>query len=151
VAAARLSGAIAATVIAALSAVGLLVSTLTAQRSTAAVLALLVGWLLLNGAFAGQATFWPALRQRYTSYRVDARGIRIRRGVIWRSEVTVPRSRIQHTDVSRGPIERGFGLATLTLHTAGTEHATISLGGLSADVAGEIRNFLIEVGEDDAV
>ena len=63
----------------------------------------------------------------------------------------MPRSRVQHTDVSRGPIERGFDLATLIVHTAGTENASISLGGLKAASAYAIRDYLIGSGEDDAV
>jgi len=149
--AARLSGGIAAAVVGAGSVIGLTLALFTARPPGLAVALLFGGWLLLNGFFIGSGLFWPAVRHRHTSYRVDARGIRIRRGVIWRSEITVPRSRIQHTDISRGPIERSFGLATLILHTAGTEHAAVSLGGLAVEVASDIRNFLIEGGEDDAV
>ncbi len=63
----------------------------------------------------------------------------------------MPKSRVQHTDVSRGPIERGLGLATLIIHTAGTEQAAVSLSGLPHADAYRIRDFLIEGGEDDAV
>jgi len=94
---------------------------------------------------------WPGVRYRYVSYRVDAHGLRIRRGVLWRSEISLPRSRVQHTDVSRGPIERNFDLATLIVHTAGTHNASVSLSGLKAAQAYAIRDYLIGGGEDDAV
>jgi membrane protein YdbS with pleckstrin-like domain len=149
--ASRLSGAVTVSVLGAASLVGLLIALLAGRPTRLWAGALALGWLVLNGGLATLALTWPALRYRHTSYRVDGRGIRIRRGVVWRSEITVPRSRVQHTDVSRGPIERSFGLATLIIHTAGTEHASVSLGGLSAPVATAIRNFLIEGGEDDAV
>ena len=42
----------------------------------------------------------------------------------------VPRSRVQHTDVSQGPLERNHGLGTLVVYTAGTDHAKVELGGL---------------------
>jgi membrane protein YdbS with pleckstrin-like domain len=58
---------------------------------------------------------------------------------------------VHHTDVSRGPLERGIGLATLIIHTAGTEAASVTLGGLPGDAALEIRDHLIEGGRDDAV
>ncbi len=68
------------------------------------------------------------------------------------SVVTVPRSRVQHTDVSQGPIERTYDLATLIIYTAGTHYASISLGGLSHETALFIRDHLIAGGEkDDAV
>lgn len=102
-------------------------------------------------AFSLWSLYWPAVRYRHASYRLDDRGLRIRRGVVWRSEILVPKSRVQHTDVSQGPVQRRFGLATLVLHTAGTQHAAVSLGGLPHEVALAIRDDLIEGGLDDAV
>ena len=96
---------------------------------------------------------WPGVRYRNTSYRVDALGLTIRRGVLVRSEVSVPRTRVQHTDVNRGPVERAFGLATLVVYTAGTEHSSVLLGGLTEADAVAVRDFLIEGDDrvDDAV
>jgi membrane protein YdbS with pleckstrin-like domain len=94
---------------------------------------------------------WPVVEHRYTSYRIDAAGLEIRRGMWWRSVVHVPRSRIQHTDVSQGPIERSFGLATLHVFTAGTEHAEVTLGGLSHATATAVRDHLLAGRDDDVV
>ena len=109
-----------------------------------------VGGLAFS-AFALGCLWWPAVRYRHASYRLNERGLRIRRGVVWRSEISVPKSRVQHTDVSQGPLQRRFDLATLVLHTAGTQHAAVSLGGLAHDAALAIRDDLIEGGQDDAV
>ncbi len=114
-------------------------------------LLLLGGWALAVLLAAAWAWFWPLARYRHTSYSVDEQGIMIRSGVIWRNVVAVPQSRVQHTDVSRGPIERSLGLATLIIHTAGTHHASIELGGLSKEVAFAIRDYLIDTDEQDAV
>ncbi len=119
--------------------------------------ALGAAWIWLGaGALAYTALlawnlYWPGVRYRYASYRVAERGLWIRRGVLWRSEISVPKSRVQHTDVSQGPLQRRFDLATLVLHTAGTQHAAVSLGGLSHQTALAIRDYLIEGGTDDAV
>lgn len=105
-------------------------------------------------ALAGLVWFplrWPELQHRHTSYRVDERGIEIRQGVLWRRAVGVPRSRVQHTDVSQGPLERGFGLGTLQIYTAGTEHARVSLPGLDHATALVVRDHLIAGGHGDAV
>ena len=102
-------------------------------------------------ALASWSFFWPPLRYRHASYRVAERGLWIKRGVVFRSEISVPKSRVQHTDVSQGPLQRRFDLATLVLHTAGTQHAAVSLGGLSHTAALAIRDHLIEGGPDDAV
>ena len=94
---------------------------------------------------------WPPVSYRYVSYRVDADGLEIRGGVYFRSVTTVPKSRVQHTDVSQGPLQRRYGLATLIVHTAGTEHAQVALPGLPHDVALRIRDHLLPGNTADAV
>jgi len=94
---------------------------------------------------------WPVVEHAHTVYRVDADGIEIRKGVIWRSVVNVPRSRIQHTDVSQGPLERNFALSTLHVFTAGTEHSEVTLAGLQHSRALRIRDHLLTGGEHDGV
>ena len=82
-----------------------------------------------------------------TSFVISSAGCEIRRGVVWRRIITVPLSRIQHTDVTQGPLQRAFGLATLALYTAGTEHAKVDLSGLAFDTAMAIRQYLFERSE----
>ena len=95
--------------------------------------------------------WWPAVRYRHISYRLSHEGLTIKRGVLWRSISAVPRSRVQHTDVSQGPIERSHELSTLIIHTAGTAHARVALPGLSSLVAIALRDQLLPRGESDAV
>jgi membrane protein YdbS with pleckstrin-like domain len=110
----------------------------------------LASWTLLVGTLAFAALAWPPLAWARASYRVDPEGLQIRRGVWWREMLRVPRSRVQHTDVSQGPVERTFGLSTLVVHTAGTHHASIQLEGLDLSTAETLRDFLI-AGTEDAV
>lgn len=107
-------------------------------------------WGLLFAGLAALAVVWPALAWARASFKVDAQGLEIRRGVFWREVLRVPRSRVQHTDVSQGPVERPLGLATLVVHTAGTHHASIRLDGLAHATAEAVRDFLI-AGAEDAV
>ena len=65
------------------------------------------------------------------------------RGVVWRAETSIPKARVQHIDVVQGPIHGRFGLAELVIHTAGTQDASVSLGGLPHGRALGIRDFLI--------
>jgi len=106
-------------------------------------------WLLLAGALARFSWRWPLVEHRHMRWRVDEEGIEIRAGVIWRSVVNVPRSRVQHTDVEQGPVQRRYGLSTLALHTAGTEHAKVSLPGLTREDALAVRNFLLGLPRED--
>ena len=64
-------------------------------------------------ARSGTRSAGRRIQYRHASYRVDPQGIEIARGVIWRSIIHVPVSRVQHTDVSQGPLQRRYGLGTL--------------------------------------
>ena len=109
------------------------------------------GWVVITGCalFIGYA--WPALRFRHLSYCVDETGVRIRRGVLWRKVISMPTSRVQHTDVSQGPVQRRFEIATLTVHTAGTVGASVSLSGLEHGVAQRLRDHLLPDPQVNAV
>jgi uncharacterized protein len=116
---------------------------LLAPLPTAAKTAL---WSALAAFVVGRA-WWgyarPMLDMRHTRYRVDWDGIEIRRGIWFRSIITIPRTRVQHTDVSQGPMERSFGLGTLVVHTAGSSHAQVSFAGLAHEDAVAIRDWLL--------
>jgi hypothetical protein len=108
-------------------------------------------WLVLIAALAWHLQRWPAIAYRHEWYRVDDAGLEIFRGVYWRSIISVPRSRIQHTDVSQGPLERRHGLGTLVVYTAGTQHSQVKLSGLEFTVARRIRAHLLPSDYGDAV
>lgn len=108
-------------------------------------------WLAAIVLMAWHAHWWPRRAYEYASYRIDHQGIEIKRGVYWRVAINVPRSRVQHTDVSQGPIERRYSLGTLVIYTAGTDHAKVELSGLEHGVALRIREQLLSSGGADAV
>jgi len=150
--ASRLSGGIFTVVISGVSLIGLLIAVLASGWRGPSVLLAFGAWLLLAAALGSWTQVGPALRYRRRRYRLNEIGLRIRRGLVWQTEISVPYSRIQHTDVSRGPVERWFGLSTLIVHTAGTENASVALDGLPAARAYRIRDLLLtEVEHDDAV
>lgn len=108
-------------------------------------------WLVVTIVLAAWMWRWPVIAYRHASYRLDGEGLEIRRGVVWRQVINVARSRVQHTDVSQGPLERSHGLSTLIVHTAGTEHAQVALPGLSREVALSLRDQLLPHDGRDAV
>jgi membrane protein YdbS with pleckstrin-like domain len=114
-------------------------------------LLLLPLWVAVIAALSWQLQRWPGIAYRFASYRIDEGGLEIRRGVYWRTITNVPRSRVQHTDVSQGPLERRYGLGTLVVHTAGTMHSQVNLAGLDFDVARRIRTHLLPNDQSDAV
>lgn len=81
----------------------------------------------------------PATRYNARGYQMSADRLRIVKGLLFRSDTVVPFGRVQHIDVHQGPLDRFFGIATLTLHTAGNHNASVSLPGLGEGLAREMR------------
>lgn len=116
----------------------------------------LVWTLALFGALTAPpllwlATGWPRRSYARYSYRIDEAGIEIRSGVVFRRVTTVPRTRVQHTDVAQGPVARRFGLGTLVVYTAGTQYSRVALPGLEYGTAVAIRDTLLPRDGADAV
>jgi uncharacterized protein len=84
-----------------------------------------------------------------TRWKLDHEGMHVQRGRWWKRQTLVPRSRVQHLDIERGPLERGRGLATLNVHTAGTRTQAVSVPGLLDDDAVALRNALVPRVEED--
>ena len=131
--------------------IGLLILWLSARMAQWLIVLLPFAWLAATCGLAWFCYRWPVVEYRHTSYTLDEEGIEIRSGVVWRTVVSVPRSRVQHIDVSQGPLERSYGLGRLIVYTAGTDHARVELGGLNHAVAFSLRNHLLPKGSDDAV
>jgi len=101
---------------------------------------------LLAGAWLG----WR--KYRLIFWRLDNQALGVRRGYLWHSEKRVPVSRVQHLDLRRGPLQRLFGLATLVVHTAGTQMNTVSINGLLLNDAQHLRDRLArQLDCDDAL
>ncbi len=73
----------------------------------------------------------------------------ITHGVLFRSLVAVPYGRMQLVEVESGPLERAFGLATVTLKTASPE-TNAAIPGLAPEEAARLRDRLTELGEAQA-
>lgn len=144
-------GWITAGVLALVAAVGLVVLLMVWDAGFPVFLLVAAGVVIAVAALTWFFQRWPAIDYRYARYRVDQAGLEIRGGVYFRHVINVPRSRVQHTDVSQGPLERRFGLATLAIHTAGTEHARVELSGLPHEVAVAIRDHLLPRDLVDAI
>ncbi|MCI0745996.1 MAG: PH domain-containing protein [Verrucomicrobia subdivision 3 bacterium] len=111
----------------------------------------LLGWHALLVLRLVLFVWYPARAYRAWGYRLDGKVLETRRGIWFKIVQLLPLSRLQHVDLHNGPIERSFGLASLLLHTAGTQHASIIIPGLDAAEAGRLRDELVAIGGDDAV
>lgn len=101
------------------------------------------GGLLLGAALLlllYLAVIAPPRRYRAWGYGMDSEELQVRRGVWTRIHTVVPLDKVQHIDVSQGPLERALGICSLVLHTAGTLHSQIVLPGLARETAEGIRD-----------
>jgi membrane protein YdbS with pleckstrin-like domain len=121
---------------------GLVVAVLAAQQSAAAGGA--VGALFVVSLVAGWVVEWG----RYRSWRYGERenDLVVMRGLLFRRVSVVPYGRMQFIDVTAGPVDRLFGLATVQLHTAAAASDARIPGLLRAD-AEQLRDRLATVGE----
>jgi membrane protein YdbS with pleckstrin-like domain len=91
------------------------------------------------------------LRYRRLAFEISERHLRIQHGVLVHREKTIPIARLQHLDVDRGPFERLFNLASLSVFTAGGRAATFRIPGLSPQRAEAIRaNVLTHAGRGES-
>ena len=81
-------------------------------------------------------------RWRRWGYAFTDRELHVAYGWLTRVHTVVPVARVQHIDVSQGPIERIAGVATLSLHTAGTENSLVVLPSITRQRAEEIRDAI---------
>ncbi|MGX5213564.1 PH domain-containing protein [Streptomyces violaceus] len=91
---------------------------------------------------------WGMTERNWRSWRYAERAddLLISRGVLWREETVVPYGRMQLVEVTSGPVERHFGLASVQLHTAAAA-TDATIPGLDPAEAERLRDRLTELGE----
>lgn len=91
---------------------------------------------------------WVMLERNWRSWRYAERAddLLLSRGVLWRQETVVPYGRMQLVEVTSGPVERHFGLASVQLHTAAAA-TDATIPGLVPAEAERLRDRLTELGE----
>jgi uncharacterized protein len=100
-------------------------------------------------AAAGLAVVFLRNRYRSWAYRERAEDLIVARGVLVRRVCVVPYGRMQFVEVTAGPVERMFKLATVKLHTAAAG-SDARIPGLERDEAARLRDRLATLGEAKA-
>lgn len=115
--------------------------------SGAAGSGLLAGVIVGAVVVAGLLADW-LVRRRYHAWGYLERDddLLVRRGVLVRRLSVVPYGRMQFVDVTAGPIERAFKIATVRLHTAAAA-SDARIPGLAAPEAARLRDRLAARGE----
>jgi membrane protein YdbS with pleckstrin-like domain len=89
-------------------------------------------------------------RVRAWGYAERADDLLVRRGVMFRRMSVIPYGRMQYVEVTAGPFERAFGLATVQMHTAAAA-SDARIPGLPAVEAARLRDQLTSLGEAHAM
>jgi uncharacterized protein len=106
------------------------------------------GVLALAAVLAASLAVFGSLRSRCRAWFYEERGedLLVRRGVLFQRVSIVPYGRMQFVDVTAGPVERSFGLATVQLHTAAAA-TNARIPGLDRAEAERLRDQLASLGE----
>jgi membrane protein YdbS with pleckstrin-like domain len=119
-------------------------ATLAVGAPVAAVASL--AGLILAGAVADAVA---GRRVRAWGYAERADDLLVRRGVMFRRMSVIPYGRMQYVEVTAGPLERAFGLATVQMHTAAAA-SDARIPGLPSAEAARLRDQLTSLGEAQA-
>lgn len=108
----------------------------SAAGITAAAAVALLGWI------------WWAIGRSSRSWRYAERAddLLVRHGLLVRRLSVVPYGRMQFVDVTAGPIDQRFGIATVHLHTAAAA-TDARIPGLRSAEAARLRDRLAALGE----
>lgn len=131
-----------------------------AAGTLAALIAAAVGAALGHTAVGlaclGGVLVLAFLAERFVSRRFHSWGyaereddLLVRRGVLFSRLSVVPYGRMQFIDVTAGPLERSFSLATVRMHTAAAA-SDARIPGLDRAEAARLRDRLAELGEAQA-
>ncbi|MFC6862872.1 PH domain-containing protein [Halomicroarcula sp. GCM10025817] len=105
------------------------------------------GWLVL----VVLGTVHAVAAHRIWRFELQDDALYLVRGVVTRTDTSVPYVRVQHVDTRRGPIERTAGLSSVVVYTAGSRGADITIPGLRPERATELRERLRDLaGESEA-
>jgi uncharacterized protein len=102
-----------------------------------------LAWLLII-ASGLSGLLWPLVSVPRKGYAVRDKDLLYRSGVLWRTVTAVPFNRVQHVETSSTPLDRHFALAALQLFTAGGSAGDLKIHGMPADVAENLRLFILE-------
>jgi hypothetical protein len=126
---------------------GLLAVGITVVLSATVAMVIAVICVIAAGSIADVVA---GRRVRAWGYAERADDLLVKRGVMFRRTSVIPYGRMQYVEVTAGPFERAFGLATVQMHTAAAA-SDARIPGLPAEEAARLRDQLTSLGEANAM
>ena len=99
-------------------------------------------WTAL-GVFCVWSVLWPLIAVPRRGYVVREKDLLYKSGVLWRSVKAFPLNRVQHTKLHSTPLDRRFGLASLSVFPAGGGRGN-QVRGLGRETAERLRVYISE-------
>lgn len=93
------------------------------------------------------AVVLPLWWYRLHRWEVTDTAVYTRTGWFWQTWRVAPMSRIQTVDTTRGPLQRAFGLATVTVTTASSA-GPVAIAGLAEAQASELADELTRITDE---
>jgi len=89
-----------------------------------------------------------SLLMSYYNYKLRGYALRendiiYKKGVFVQSLTTIPFNRVQHCEISQGPIDRLFDLNSLLIYTAGGQGSDMKIVGLEAKEASQLKAYIV--------
>lgn len=87
---------------------------------------------------------WIALSMSFNNsgYALREKDILVRKGWLIRKVRVVPLNRVQHVSVQSGPLERKYRLASVSVYTAGSSSADLSIKGIKRETADQVKEWI---------
>ena len=79
---------------------------------------------------------------KYSGYALRERDVLFRNGWLKRKTRVVMLNRVQHVSVQSGPLERRFGLSSVSIFTAGSSEADFTINGITEETAQRIKTWI---------
>jgi len=109
--------------------------------SVAALTVLIIGFLFVY--------LFPKIRWERWRYEVREHEIEVQHGLFIVQRTLIPMVRVQHVDMTQGPLLKKYDLANISISTAATIHTIPALAVSEADILRNRISALARVAEDD--
>ncbi|MFA9398037.1 MAG: PH domain-containing protein [Clostridiaceae bacterium] len=94
----------------------------------------------------------PFIEYKQWSYKITEERVVYNHGIYYKKKSIIPISRIQHLDISQGPIQKIFKLSSVKIYTAGMAHEIVAISTSKAEeIVDNLNKFVLKVDDDGEI